>query len=183
MASGAGRRFGGNKLMADFRSEPMILRALAATEGLFERRVVVTRHADVAALCNMSGVDAILHDLPSRSDTVRLGLEAIGGMDFCLFLPGDQPLLRRDTVAALLAAAQNAPEFIWRTSFSGVPGSPVLFPKWAFPELLSLPPGKGGGYIAKKYPERVRLLPVRDADELRDVDTPEDLAFLAARQE
>ncbi len=183
MASGMGRRFGGNKLMADFRGRPMILRALSATDGLFERRVVITRHSPVAALCQEKGVSVVLHDLPSRSDTVRLGLEAIGGMDFCLFLPGDQPLLKRDTVAALLAAAQNAPECIWRTSFNGVPGSPVLFPKWAFSELLSLPQGKGGGLIAKKYPERVRLLPVRDEYELRDVDTPEDLAFLAARQE
>ena len=57
-------------------------------------------------------------------------------------------------------------------------GSPVLFPKWAFPELLALPEGKGGSFVLKKYPGQVRMLPVRDKYELMDVDTPEDLKFL-----
>ena len=42
MASGLGRRFGSNKLLADFGGEPMICRILDATEGIFRRRVVVT---------------------------------------------------------------------------------------------------------------------------------------------
>ena len=36
MASGLGKRFGGNKLMADFHGKPMIQRSLNATEGLFD---------------------------------------------------------------------------------------------------------------------------------------------------
>ena len=48
MASGLGKRFGGNKLMADFDGQPLICRALTVTDGLFSHRVVVTRHADVA---------------------------------------------------------------------------------------------------------------------------------------
>jgi molybdenum cofactor cytidylyltransferase len=63
MASGLGTRFGGNKLTADFHGEPMILRAFKATEGIFEKRIVVTRHADVEALCRRHGIDCILHDL------------------------------------------------------------------------------------------------------------------------
>ena len=35
MASGLGKRFGGNKLMADFHGEPMVCRILDATEGIF----------------------------------------------------------------------------------------------------------------------------------------------------
>ena len=45
MASGMSKRFGSNKLLADFHGEPMIMRILRATDGLFTRRVVVTRHA------------------------------------------------------------------------------------------------------------------------------------------
>lgn len=181
MASGTGRRFGGNKLMADFHGEPMICRALAATEGLFERRVVVTRHEAVAALCRDRGAEVFLHSLPDRSDTVRLGLGAVGDVELCLFCPGDQPLLSHDTVAALLLAAQDEPSAIWRTSFEGTPGAPMLFPKWAFGELSQLPPGNGGGFVAKKYPERVRMLPVRDEWELMDADTPQALARLLSR--
>ena len=62
MASGLGKRFGGNKLMADFHGKPMVHKALEATEGLFFKRVVVTRHESVAALCLEKNVDAVLHD-------------------------------------------------------------------------------------------------------------------------
>ena len=83
MASGMSKRFGSNKLMADFHGKPMILRALQASEGLKARRVVVTRHREVAQLCEDLGVDVLLHDMPHRSDTVRLGLEFLGDMDAC----------------------------------------------------------------------------------------------------
>lgn len=179
MASGLGKRFGGNKLMADFGGQPMIARILAATEGIFDRRVVVTRHEDVALLCRKQGIEVVLHDLPNRNDTVRLGLEAVGNMDGCLFCPADQPLLKRDTVAELVSAWQAEPEFIWRTAYENQPGAPILFPEWAFEELRTLPEGKGGAFLAKKYPERVRLHPVRDRLELIDVDTRETLMELS----
>ena len=181
MASGLGKRFGGNKLMADFHGQPMIARALDATEGLFARRVVVTRHADVAAFCRGRGVEVVLHELPYRSDTVRLGLEAVGAVTGCLFCPGDQPLLRRETLAALVSAWEAEPDAIWRTGFEEQPCAPILVPEWTFEELRTLPEGKGGGFLAKKYPERVRMLPVRDKYELVDVDTRETLRELAER--
>ena len=179
MASGLGKRFGGNKLMASFRGKPMIARILAATDGISDRRVVVTRHEAVAAFCREQGVEVVLHSQPNRNDTVRLGLEAVGEVDGCLFCPGDQPLLKRDTVAALVSAWQAEPEFIWRTAYENHPGAPILFPKWTFEELRTLPEGKGGAFLAKKYPERVRLHPVRDRSELSDVDTRENLMELS----
>ena len=179
MASGLGRRFGGNKLMADFGGRPMLARILAATEGLFDRRVVVTRHEDVAAFCRERGVEVISHDLPGQNDTVRLGLQAVGNMDGCLFCPGDQPLLRKETVEALVNAWRKESDFIWRPAFEDQPSAPILFPNWAFSELFTLPEGKGGGILTKKYPEQVRLHPVRDRYELADVDTQETLRELS----
>ena len=143
--------------------------------------MVVTRHDTVAALCRELGIDVIRHDLPDRSDTVRLGLAAVGNVDGCLFCPGDQPLLRLETVAALVDAWREAPDAIWRPAADGQMGAPILFPKWAYSELQSLPEGKGGGFLAKKYPERVRTLPVRDKYGLMDADTPETLQELAER--
>lgn len=178
MASGLGKRFGGNKLMADFQGSPLIQQALDATEGLFASRVVVTRHETVAALCRAQNVEVILHDLPHRSDTVRLGLEALPDLDACMFLPGDQPLLRRQTVAMLVEQWKENTEKIVRPSWEGQEGSPVLFPAWAFPELKNLPEGKGGGVLIKKYPQAVHLVPVADPLELADADTPEALEAL-----
>ena len=180
MASGLGRRFGGNKLLADFGGEPLVMRAIRATEGIFRRRVVVTRNGEVAEICRRAGVEALRHDEPLRSDTVRLGLEAVGDADGCLFCPADQPLLRRETVAALALAAAAAPGEILRPCHEGEAGAPVLFPRWAFGELRSLPAGKGGGYVVARHPDRVRLMPVEDGRELLDADDPAALDRLRA---
>ncbi len=179
LASGLGKRFGGNKLMAEFGGQPMIARILAATDDSFDRRVVVTRHEAVAAYCRARNVEVVLHNLPNRNDTVRLGLEAVGEVDGCLFCPGDQPLLKKETIEALINGWKRKSDCIWRLSFEDQPGAPILFPKWAFSELLTLPEGKGGGFLARKYPERVRLHPVRDPYELMDVDTRETLRELS----
>ena len=241
MASGAGVRFGGNKLMAELCGEPLVGHVVRATGGLFDRRVVVTRHADVAALCETLGAQVILHDEPGRNDTVRLGMEAMDGCGTVPFVQGDQPLIRPASIAALLRAAErdaaaehdaaaaagrdaigaagrdaegrdaaencamehDAAESgvdvavgrdaagygvvdvsgspssrIWRTSFDGMPGAPVLFPSWAFDELRSLPHGKGGGFVAKMHAEYVRTIEVSSEWELFDVDTRDDLEQL-----
>lgn len=266
MASGVGARFGGNKLMAELCDVPLVGYVVRATDGLFSRRVVVTRHADVAALCETLGVQMILHDEPCRNDTVRLGMEAMDGCDTVTFVQGDQPFIRPASIVALLRAAErdaagaarrdaagrgvayvvgrgvadvvgcdavgaaladtvgrgvaedyameldavecdvdaaagcdaaesdvagaakhdavgcNAAESgvarIWRTSFDGVPGAPVLFPSWAFDELRSLPRGKGGGFVAKAHAECVRTIDVSSEWELFDVDTRDDLEQL-----
>jgi molybdenum cofactor cytidylyltransferase len=178
MASGLGKRFGGNKLMAEFCGKPMIQRALDVTEGLFFRRVVVTRHESVAALCRAQNVDVVLHDLPHRSDTVRLGLEALGDLDACMFLPGDQPLLRRETVAMLLENWKENPNNIIRPAYEDTEGSPVVFPAWAFPELKNLPEGKGGGVVIQNHIHEICRIPVPNPFELADVDTPEMLTML-----
>lgn len=258
MASGVGARFGGNKLMAELCGAPLVGHVVRATDGLFSRRVVVTRHADVAALCETLGAQVILHDEPCRNDTVRLGMEAMDGCDTVTFVQGDQPLIRPASIVALLRAAErdaaaaarrdaagrgvanvvgcdavgaaladtaeggvaedyameldavecdvdaaagcdaaesdvaaaakhdavgcNAAESsvacIWRTSFDGVPGAPVLFPSWTFDELRSLPRGKGGGFVARTHAECVRTIEVSSEWELFDVDTRDDLEQL-----
>ena len=178
MASGLGKRFGSNKLMADFDGKPMILRALEASEGLSDHRVVVTRHREIAELCQELGVAVVLHDLPHRSDTVRLGLEALGDVDECMFLPADQLLLRPETVNALVRQWETDQQKILRPYHNDTPGSPVLFPAWTFPELKNLPEGKGGGWVIKQYPEKTAAVQISDPYELMDADTPETLAFL-----
>lgn len=178
MASGLGKRFGSNKLMADFLGRPMLHRALDATEGLFDRRVVVTRHEAVAALCRERNVEVLLHALPHRSDTVRLGLEALGEVDCCMFLPGDQPLLDRETVAMLLERWRENPDSIIRPVYEDTEGSPVIFPGWAFDELKDLPEGRGGGVVIRNHPHDVCRVSVSSPFVLADADTPETLEIL-----
>ena len=107
MASGVGARFGDNKLMVELCGAPLVGHVVGATDGLFDQRVMVTRHADVAALCETLGAQAILHEESGRNDTVRLGMEAMDGCDTVTFVQGDQPLIRPASIAALLRAAER----------------------------------------------------------------------------
>lgn len=193
MASGLSRRFGSNKLLVPFAGQPMLCRAFAATDTpLLAARIVVTRSAEVKALCEEHGVPVLLHSLPFRSDTVRLGLAALleqqPGLAGCMFLPGDQPLLRRESVNQLLTAfAQTQKETeraIFRAGFpvsndtGSLVGSPVLFGSGFFTELCTLPEGKGGNVLIKKYPAQVHTVCLANREELLDADTPEALAQL-----
>lgn len=185
MASGMGVRFGANKLMADFGGRPMLAWAIDATARIFCGRVVVTRHEAVQRLCDDFGVSCVLHDCPHASDTVRIGLETLlaagGDLQGCLFCPGDQPLLTRDTVAALALCAKNDPDSIWRPAYEGTPGSPVFFPKGCFESLRNLPQGSGGSAVIRRHSDLVRLLPIVNRWELEDADTPEALDILAQK--
>ena len=98
-----------------------------------------------------------------------------------MFCPADQPLLEQDTVRALALWGACLPGRIRRTIWQGKPGAPVLFPAWAFEELLYLPQGKGGGAVAKQHPDQVDFLEACSAAELADVDRPEDLELLRQR--
>lgn len=178
MASGLGTRFGENKLMTNFYGRPLISYILDATSGIFQKRVVVTRHKDIAALCHKINIDVILHDLPYQSDTIRLGLEKMSDTQHCMFCTADQPLLKRDTVVSLALTAVNHPLKICRPIYENIPGSPVIFPRWTYEELLHLPQDLGGSHVMKQHPESVQYLPIKCPLELEDIDTQEDFVRL-----
>lgn len=178
MASGLGKRFGENKLMTEFHGKPLISYILDATSGIFSRRIIVTRHESVANLCKEKKVDVILHNMPHRNDTIRLGLEMLLDTSHCMFCTADQPLLKQETIVALALLAVNAPLKIIRPICENTPGSPVIFPESTYGELLKLPEGKGGSYVIKQHPDLVQYLLIDDSSELKDIDTPEDFLYL-----
>lgn len=122
-----------------------------------------------------------------------------------LFLPSDQPLITKTSLQllCLLFIYYNNSYFacnstdkssnanndysnnnnnnnkICRLAFNENAGAPVIFPACYYNELLTLPQGKGGGFIAKKHPAQVVLVPAQDEYELYDIDTPNDLIRLS----
>ena len=191
MASGLARRFGSNKLLADFGGRPLLCRALEVTvTPALAARVVVTRSAEVKTLCDAQAVPCLLHSLPGRNDTVRLGLEALlselPGLAGCIFLPGDQPLLRKESLETMVrdfSALDEKERAILRLGFRAEDGterlgSPVLFGSSYFGALCSLPEGKGGGVVIRRHPESVQAVYAARQEELEDADTVEELERL-----
>ena len=175
LAAGASRRFGGDKLMAPLQGQPVLSHVLRALPmEAFERTVCVVSSAGTQALCQACGVPCVRYDGGAKSDTLRLGLSRMLDLDGCLFVQGDQPLLRAGSVRHLMAAfdAQTACRLAWGDQAS----SPVLFPRAQFGELMALTGERGGASILRS--RAVRFVQAEHPLELLDCDTPQALARL-----
>ncbi len=177
MASGAAKRFGTNKLLASLGGKPLVSYAFHNLPQGLARTVVVTRDETVAAMARTEGFEPLLHSLPQVSDTIRLGIEAMLDMDGCLFCMGDQPGCSPATQEKLLQTFETNPEGIIRASYQGQPGAPVLFSKAYFTELLALTGEQAGSVVIRNHAGHVRYVEAASAQELMDVDTPQQLAF------
>lgn len=174
MASGAGRRFGGNKLLHPVDGVPMILRAFAAVPAeLFVRACVVSRYPEILAMAGERGYLPVPNPDADQgqSASVRLGLAELLEMDGVLFCVCDQPWLRRDSVERLLAEFAAHPGRICALSWRGERGSPAVFPSGLFPQLLALTGDRGGGGVIRAHRDRLRLVEASGPEELQDVDT------------
>lgn len=179
LASGIGRRYGSNKLLATVGNAPMVQHILDITCDLFDTRAVITRHQQIADLARRQHIEYVLHNLPLLSDTVRLGtayaLQKQPKVKGLLFAVSDQPLLTQTSLVRLCQSFTRAPQRIHRLAFNNTPGNPIVFPAMLADELQKLPADKGGSFLTKKYPELVVSVPVQDKNELFDIDTKADL--------
>ena len=155
---------------------------LNITSNLFVQRIIVTRHAEIKKLCDEQRIPCLLHSEPYLSDTVRLGVQSIlqqkQEVQGLLFATSDQPLLQQASLIRLCHSFMQQPHKIHRLYAGETPGNPLIFPLSLADELQQLPQDKGGGVLAKKYPELVVRVPVQDKYELFDVDTQENLLTL-----
>lgn len=205
LASGDSRRFAsGQKLLADLHGRPLVEYVFkTALTPWIDARIAVTRWQEVRNICRALEIPCLFHDKPLLSDTIRLGLSYLAGIseqtfsenaqrtssenmqflsnapDACIFLQGDQPLLRSESIKALVLAFRQDQRFCYRLSYGNTAGSPILFPKRFFPELLCLPPDCGGGYVIRKYPDLVKTVEAQHPAELLDADTEEALHQLS----
>lgn len=180
MAAGNARRFGENKLAAQWEGKTLIRRALEAVPSeLFHSVVVVTQYPEVMDLAGEFSFASIHNRHPDWgiSHTIELGLTALRDCDAVLFQVSDQPLLRRETVASLVRFYLAHPDKIAALGHNGVRGNPCLFPARFFPELMELNEDHGGSTVIRRHEEDLILWEVGPAV-LHDVDTPAALAEL-----
>lgn len=182
MACGRSKRFGSNKLLADYHGQPLYEAIFSAFPfELFRQNVVVTRYAEIAVSASLRGC-TVAEDYDGPDDaarTIRSGLSALlPGMDGCLFLVCDQPRLSAESVAELVTEFHRNPDAIVALGHNGQRGNPVLFPAVLFQELSTLPPDTPGGKVIRAHPDLLRVVECTDPQELMDADTPEDLANL-----
>ena len=89
-----------------------------------------------------------------------------------LVVPVDMPLIRADTVRAVLDAFAATEEPVLRATHGGRHGHPVIFGADVFAALRSADPALGARAVLRQDPSRVRNVEVDDPGVLRDFDWP-----------
>lgn len=180
LAAGLSRRMtapghpGRNKLLLPYNGRPLLERVLklAASFDFFQHILVTT--PEIAAKVDLpTAFQVVCNPTPQKgqSASLRLGTQAASGEGY-LFFVGDQPLLDRQTVENVLAAA--GPENIVYPVCDGRPGNPVFFGSAYREELLAVQGDAGGRALREKYPQCCVPVQASSALALLDIDTYED---------
>jgi molybdenum cofactor cytidylyltransferase len=176
LAAGRSRRFGQtDKLAERFLDQPLAFHVVTALEA-------VPFHCRIAVVCRTSLDFAargyFVVENPGAEDgqggSVRLGVQAAmdQGASAVLIALADMPRVTATHIHRLLDAAEG-PDAVIASSNGAHPTPPALFGANHFPELLR----SSGDEGARALLRGGRHVLTR-ADELIDVDTPEDLAAL-----
>jgi molybdenum cofactor cytidylyltransferase len=181
LAAGHARRFGADKLAADFGGRPLLAHAIdAARAAPVEAVFVVCR--EPPPLLRGLAVETVRIASDALSDSLRAGIGAAARSDPALdgvfvFL-GDMPLVPRALAGEL--AARIGDGYACLPRFEGRPGHPVLLAARAFPDVAALEGDAGAGKLLRARDDVV-FVDTDDEGVLLDVDSAGDLARLSAR--
>lgn len=174
LAAGGATRFGGGKLDADCAGKPLGRWALEAALALPHDRLVVVVGDPAPEFAR--GCELLVNERAAEGlgTSVALAARWAAGSDALLIMLADMPLISSRTLRQL--AAGKGPAAVAYPG--GRPGTPACFPAALFPALEALSGDSGAAQVLRGL-QNVTLVEA-PADELRDVDRPEDLADVAA---
>lgn len=192
LAAGRGTRIGGNKAALLLAGTPALTRLLDAAAASRVDLTVVVGGAEagrVEPLCRRPKTAFVLNRDFDRGQTSSLqtGLRALPpGTEAFLVHPVDHALVGADDLDRLVAAfASAAPEArrdaIFRPTFGGAWGHPVLYAASYAAEFLALSPDSSARVVYRRHLARVVGVPTRDDACLVDLDEPADLAAAERR--
>jgi molybdenum cofactor cytidylyltransferase len=190
LAAGAGRRFGGGKLLALLDDRPLLQHVVdaAADWGPDALIVVLGRDADVAErIIGWGDARRVVNPDPDRglSSSLQVGLAAAVAveppLDGVFVALGDQPRVQPATFRSLARAADRDagahPVVVPRyAGEAAAVANPALLLRGAWPLAAALEGDRGMGPVIAAHPELVLRVPMEGANP--DVDTPEDLRRL-----
>ena len=94
--------------------------------------------------------------------------------DGCMFLLGDQPLIRKDLINSLIEKFDQSSALIVAPKYKGQARNPVLFRRELFPDLLKLTGDRGGRTLLEKHRKETTLIEWKDEAPFLDIDGAEN---------
>jgi molybdenum cofactor cytidylyltransferase len=188
LAAGQSSRMeGSNKLLEDFRGEPLVRHAAKAALASKASPVIVVTGKDAGAIRSaLSGLDVRFTDNPDFADglasSLKAGIRAVpeesAGAVICL---GDMPHVTSALIDKLIDGfAPERGALIVAPVRDGQRGNPVLWARRFFPEFMKLEGDMGARKLANFYDEGLLEVAVTDEGAFSDIDTRE--ALNAARK-
>ncbi len=177
LAAGESKRMGKEKLSLPWGKRTILERCLQTLlASRVKEVIVVVNERTERILRHWSGKRVKVVTNPGyrrgMSSSIRWGIKHLSPeCEGILIALGDQPLLRAQTINALVKAFVRDKSKIIIPSFKGEKGHPVIFPKNYERDLLGLRGDQGGKSIIKKHPKEICFVPVRSKGVLKDIDT------------
>jgi molybdenum cofactor cytidylyltransferase len=184
LAAGASRRFGSPKLLVRLGGAPVLHQAVAAAASVAGHSVTVVlgAHArEIAPALRQSAASLVLNRdwAEGLASTIRTAVRtAPPGCEGLLLLLGDQVAVTADDLRRLFAAWRRHPVLLAAALYSGAPGLPAIFPRWAFSDLLELRGDCDAARVLRRNADRLVRVPMPNAGVA--LDTPDDLLLFTA---
>jgi molybdenum cofactor cytidylyltransferase len=180
-AAGRAERFGGGKLVADVKGQPLLERTLRSLLDAGANRIVVvaSNQDDLAPVVSLRDgrVDLAVNSDPDRGmfSSIHVGLLALSGDGPALVLPGDMPFVRAETIARVAGEGARLARPVVPV-FEGHRGHPISLPWGVVVALRAFDTARSlKDALAAAGVDRVELV-VDDPGVIRDVDIRADLA-------
>ncbi|HEU4719752.1 MAG TPA: nucleotidyltransferase family protein [Gemmatimonadaceae bacterium] len=184
LASGASRRFGSNKLLADLDGRPVVRWSADALAGTVDLVIVVVPEGSHALRAALDGLDARLVENAAASEgvasSIRAGIAVLPPeVEAVVIVLGDQPTLPPAVIRRVVEQWLGAPHgtLAVTTKYSDGRGHPTLIGAELFRALLSLTGDRGARDLLDSLGDAVAVVEVA-GPRPADVDTPAALASL-----
>ena len=188
LAAGGSSRYGRCKQLVEINGSSLVRLAVDKLRGLFPPdRIIVVVGA------NSEAVAQAVSDLPVKivlntgwqqglASSLKAGLNrAEPDCRAVLITLCDQVLVTEEHLRLLLDLWLTTPSEIVASNYAGTVGTPAVIPAGFYPQIRQLEGDTGAKAILKNNADRVRTLPVPDAE--FDLDVPADLEKLRITKE
>lgn len=185
LAAGASTRMGSPKQLLTYKGRSLLLNMVSVAAGTGFHPVIVVTGANADSLekeIEGRGVHIINNSgwKEGIASSIRTGILALEKnfpfADGVILMVCDQPYISSALLKELYTTQQQTGKPIVAATYSGINGTPVLFHKTLFPELLALKGDKGAGKILQQQKDLVATVSFPQGG--IDIDTPENFETL-----
>jgi CTP:molybdopterin cytidylyltransferase MocA len=186
LAAGEGSRFGGPKALIELGGRTLAQRGVDTLRAGGADPILVVTGAAPVRLNGTLTVDnpewrtGMGSSLRAALRFLQAGSAAPADPQAVVVMLADQPLVGAEPVIRLIAA-YRAGATVAVATYGGKPRNPVLLAREHWPEAAEMATGDSGARtFLRARPELVTLIECGDVGRPDDIDTPDDLARIAA---